>query len=159
MDGSFSERYELILPVRSHIYSNIQSKFKIARAITKCTKHGSTSLVLPRKPFKEDLTICADISPNPGPVKSNHSVSNVTSNQRHYHSPCTTSNSHIALTHVYKPSFLRSFRLSPLSKNIDHKIYNYIRTLGILKPFRGRRSGRKVKIRNMTRNYIHVHGQ
>ena len=159
MDGSFSERYELILPVRSHIVifrSSLESKFKITRAITKCTKHGSTSLVLPRKPFKEDLTICADISPNPGPVKSNDSVSNVTSNQR-LQQP-TTSNSYIALTHVYKPSFLRSFRFSPMSKHIDHKIYNYIRTLGILKPFRGRRSGRKVKIRNMTRNYIHVHG-
>ena len=83
----------------------------------------------------------------------------VTSNlQRHIIPQPTTSNSHIALTHVYKLSFLRSYRLSPLSKHIDHKIYNYIRTLGILKPFRGRRSGRKVKIRNMTRNYIHVHG-
>ena len=36
--GPFSERYELILPVRSHIVifrSSLESKFKIARAITK----------------------------------------------------------------------------------------------------------------------------
>jgi hypothetical protein len=35
MDGSFSERYELILPVRSHIVifrSSLEAKFKIARA-------------------------------------------------------------------------------------------------------------------------------
>ena len=74
MDGSFSERYELIFPVRSLIVifrSSLESKFKIAQAITKCTKHGSTSLVLPKKPCKKDLNICADISPNPDPVKSN----------------------------------------------------------------------------------------
>ena len=36
-------------------------------AVVRSVKHGVTSLALPGKLFVVDLTICVDISPNPGP--------------------------------------------------------------------------------------------
>ena len=45
----------------------LESKFKIPFAVAKQTKHGHISLVLSTKPFKTDLTVCVDVSSNPGP--------------------------------------------------------------------------------------------
>ena len=49
-------------------------KGKISFAITKSVKHGSISLVLLSNMFTADLTVCMDISPNPGPAGQNSSV-------------------------------------------------------------------------------------
>ena len=48
---------------------------------------------------------------------------------------------------VYKPSILRSLRSSPFSKYIDKSLHNCLVSLGILRPFRGCRSGKRVKER------------
>ena len=45
----------------------LESKFKIPFAVAKQTKHGPIILVLSTKPFKMDLTVCVDVSSNPGP--------------------------------------------------------------------------------------------
>lgn len=70
VDGLVLRRYCLILPINFRIIlsrSNYESNFKISRTVSKYSKHGSTSLALPTKPFKMDLTICVNICPNPGP--------------------------------------------------------------------------------------------
>ena len=68
-DGTISGVYSEFA-IRYHV--NIQrvmleSKFKIPFAVAKQTKHGPISLVLSMKHFKTDLTVCVDVSSNPGP--------------------------------------------------------------------------------------------
>ncbi len=66
VDGLVSKRYGLIFPINYHRIilrrSNYESNFGVSRTVSKSTKHGYTSLILPTKPFKTDLTICIDIS-------------------------------------------------------------------------------------------------
>ena len=62
-DGLFSRLWDVVTP-----------KGKISFLITKSVKHGSISLVLPSNMFTADLTVCMDISPNPGPARQNSSV-------------------------------------------------------------------------------------
>ena len=74
VDGSVSTKYGLIFPLNYHRImlgrSCYDSNFKVSRAVSKSTKHGYTCLIIPTKPFKTDLTICVDVSPNPGPDNS-----------------------------------------------------------------------------------------
>lgn len=124
--------------------SSPESKYVVSWAITKSTKHRSTNLVLPTKPFKTGLTICVDISSNPGPRNLNTSESErVVSNPQclHYSLPHYNPDAN----NVYSSSFLHILRRSQLSKHIDYSIHTYLASLGILKPYRGRRGGRKTK--------------
>ena len=41
--------------------------FKVSLPVTKGTKHGLISLILRSRPFKVDLSVCVDVSVNPGP--------------------------------------------------------------------------------------------
>ena len=41
--------------------------FKVSRPVTKGTKHGLICLILCSRPFKVDLSVCVDVSVNPGP--------------------------------------------------------------------------------------------
>ena len=94
MDGPLSRKYEHFSPARYRVFisqSNLESKYIVSQAITKSSKHGSTNLELPKKPFKTDLTICVDISSNPGPGSPNtianlqlsHQTDNVYNARRH----------------------------------------------------------------------------
>ena len=59
VDGLVSKRYGLIFPINYRIIlrrSNYESNFKVLHTVSKSTKHGYTSLILPTKPFKTDLT-------------------------------------------------------------------------------------------------------
>ena len=104
-------------------------------------KHGSTNLVLPKKPFKTDLTICVDISSNPGPEPATVAPNRqcLQRSPPHYNTVART---------AYSSSLLHSLRRSQLSKHIEHTLHTYLASFGILKPYRGRRGGSKVKIRN-----------
>jgi hypothetical protein len=59
---------------------NFESNLKVSRTVSKSTKHGYASLILPTKPFKTDLTICVDISSNPGPDNSEKNTCSQPSN-------------------------------------------------------------------------------
>ena len=48
---------------------------------------------------------------------------------------------------MYKPNALRRLQLSAKRPRIERAIYQRLKSLGILKPFRGCRSGKAVKIR------------
>ena len=71
VDGSVSTKFGLMFPFNYHRITlgrtYYDSKFKVSRAVSKSTKHGYTCLIIPTKPFKTDLTICVDVSSNPGP--------------------------------------------------------------------------------------------
>ena len=133
-DGSFSRKYELFFPVRYRVFisrSNHESKYITSMAITKSTKHGSTNLVLPMKPFKTDLTICVDISSNPGPRNLDTSKSeSVVSKPQCLQ--CSLPHYNTDANNVYSSSFLHSLRRSQLSKHIDYRIHTYFASLGIL---------------------------
>jgi hypothetical protein len=149
VDGLYSRRYALILPINYHRMilkrSNYESNLKVSRMVSKSTKHGYTSLMLPTKPFKTDLTICVDIFTNPGPDNSERNTCRSAKQFSKCASSCLNA---VNTNNVYKPSFLRSLRSSPSSKYIDTSLYNCLVSLGILRPFRGCRSGRRVKERN-----------
>ena len=66
--GLFSCEY--ILPAAACVVIrrlNLESHFAVSFVLTKQTKHGTTCLALPSRPFVIDLTVHVDISPNPGP--------------------------------------------------------------------------------------------
>ncbi|CAB3981754.1 Hypothetical predicted protein [Paramuricea clavata] len=117
----------------------------------------SEFVALPSKPFKVDLTICVDVSPNPGPETSkriNFGAENLIT--------VGASSRSAAITKItYKPSFIRSLRFSQLAKYIDEHTYSFLRYFEILKPYRGLRSGTKVKQRkvanNINNNVINIH--
>ena len=119
----------------------------VSQAITKSSKHGSTNLVLPKKPFKTDLTICVDISSNRGPGSPNTSEPVTVAPNRQCLQRSPPHYNTVART-VYSLSLLHSLRRSQLSKHIEHTLHTYLASFGILKPYRGRRGGSKVKIRN-----------
>ena len=48
-----------------------EAMYKVSFAVAKETKHGSVVLTLCAKPYKQDLTECVDVSPNPGPQSVN----------------------------------------------------------------------------------------
>ena len=121
-----------------------ESNFKSSRAVSKSTKHGYTCLTLPTKPFKTDLTICVDVSPNTGPDNSKRNTCDSTKLSSKCVSSCL---SKIDTCNVYKLSILRSLRSSPFSKYIDKSLHNCLISLRILRPFRGCRSWKRVKER------------
>ncbi len=149
VDGLVSKRYGLIFPINYHHIilrrSNYESNFGVLRTVSKSTKHGYTSLILPTKPFKTDLTICVDISSNPGPDNNERNTYKSAKQSLKSTSLCLNADN---TNNVYNPLFLRSLRSSPSSKYIDASLYNYLASLGILRPFRGCRSGRRVKERS-----------
>jgi hypothetical protein len=54
MDDPLSRKYEHFSSVRYRVFisqSNLESKYSVPQAITKSSKHGSTNLVLPKKPL------------------------------------------------------------------------------------------------------------
>ena len=67
-DVHLSVLYEPVLLWRVKIFRiELGSEVKMSFAVVRSAKHGVTSLALPAKLFVVDLTICVDISPNPGP--------------------------------------------------------------------------------------------
>ena len=48
-----------------------EAKYKVSFAVAKETKHGCVVLTLCAKPYKQDLTVRVDVSPNPGPQSVN----------------------------------------------------------------------------------------
>ena len=48
-------------------WRSLANKYRLRHSVIKSTKHGSTSLALASRPFVMDLTVCMDISRNPGP--------------------------------------------------------------------------------------------
>ena len=138
---SVSTKYGLILLINYHRImlgrSYYESNFKSSRAVSKSTKHGYTCLILPTKPFKTDLTICVDVSPNTGPDNSKRNTCDSTKLSSKCVSSCLNT---IDTCNVYKPSILRSLRSSPFSKSIDKSLHNCLISPGILRPFRGCRS-------------------
>jgi hypothetical protein len=71
VDGSFSIYEWTFFSQHVNIHrTKYDSKFKVPFTVNKPTKHGSICLALPSKSFKVDLTICVDVSPNPGPETS-----------------------------------------------------------------------------------------
>ena len=65
MDG---QRF-FFMPIRSTkiCCRKIASRYEVSSAIVTSTNHGQICLTFPSKLFKVDLTVCMDISPNPGP--------------------------------------------------------------------------------------------
>ena len=148
VDGLVLRKYGLILPISYRIIlsrSSYESFLKISRAVNKSSKHGFTSLILPTKPLKIDLTICVDISSNPGP--DNCERNTCESHKPSSKNPLSCLND-ANVNKVYEPSLLRSLRFSTSCKYIDKFLYNCLVSIGILRPFRGCRGGRKVKDRN-----------
>ena len=148
VDGSVSTKYGLIFPLNYHRImlgrAYYDSIFKVSRAVSKSTKHGYTCLIIPTKPFKTDLTICVDVSPNPGLENSKRNTCGPTKLSSKCVSSCLNT---VDTCNVYKPSILRNLRSSPFSENIDKSLHNCLVSLGILRPFRGCRSGKRVKER------------
>lgn len=126
------------------------SKGKISFAITKSVKHGSISLALSSKLFTVDLTVCMDISPNPGPASRNTSVTELS-----HHCLHTPSSSVVAPSKIkYSQCFLKSLRYSSQTRYINSHVYFMIRLIGILKPFRGRRGGKSLRFREYLNEYL-----
>ena len=132
--------YHRIMLGRSYYESN----FKVLCAVIKSTKPGYACLIIPTKPFKTDLTICVDVSSNPGPDNSKRNTCGPTKLSSKCVSSCLNT---VDTCNVYKPSMLRSLRSSLFSKYIDKSLHNCLVSLGILKPFRGCRSGKRMKER------------
>ena len=160
-DGSFLVRYRLIsLPLvtcRIIIYrKNLQSKFKVSYMVKKAIKHGSTAHILLVKPFIMDLTVCVDISPNPGPDLDDSKANYLGSHSGK--SPSSRMDALESKTNnlTYTSRFLHSLRFTSSSKYIDRNIFITLGLLCIQKPFRGRRSGRKVKQREAHNRYFNV---
>ena len=57
------------MPIRSTkiCRRKIALRYEVLFAIVRSTNHGLICLALPSKLFEVDLTVCKDISPNPGP--------------------------------------------------------------------------------------------
>ena len=66
MDG---QRFCFFMPIRSTkiCCRKIASRYEVSSAIVTSTNHGQICLTFPSKLFEVDLTVCMDISPNPGP--------------------------------------------------------------------------------------------
>ena len=114
-DGSFKGICEFIFfKIHVNIYQTYcQSNFQITSAVNKSTKHGSICLVLPSKHFEVDLTICVDVSSNPGPELTTKRSIFGSNNSRSTRLPTWLApniNSNI----VYKPSYVRGFNLPHL---------------------------------------------
>jgi hypothetical protein len=151
VDGSFSIYEWTFFSQHVNIHrTKYDSKFKVPFAVNKPTKHGSICLALPSKPFKVDLTICVDVSPNPGPETSkrnNFGTENLIT-------VGAASRSAAITKIVYKPTYIRSLRSSQLAKHIDEHTYSVLRYFEILKPYRGLRSGINAKQRRKIANNI-----
>ncbi len=132
---------------------NCESNFKITLAFNKSAKHGSTCLALPSKPFVVDLTIYIDVESNPGPDTAEIILFGSECSRSAPLPMCLSEN-----LFGYKPSYFRTLRSSPLTKHIDPKTHYCLRLLGILKPSRGRKSGKKVKYCELANNVSNIHG-
>ena len=60
---------------------------------------------------------------------------------------------------LYKPSYIRGFKSSPLTKYIDPRAHHCLHMLRILKTFQGCKNGNKTKQHKLANNksYIHAH--
>ena len=103
----------------------------------------SISLVLPSNMFTADLTVCMDISPNPGPARQNSSV--IELSHHCLHTPASSVDA--SITRKYSQSLLKSLRFSSQTKYINNYVYSMFRRFGILKPFRGCRGGKSFRFR------------
>ncbi len=74
--GSISKIYESLFFGQNVniLRRKYESKYIVPFAVNKQSKRGSICLILPSKPVKVDLTICVDVSPNPGPESSKESI-------------------------------------------------------------------------------------
>ena len=120
-DGSIPKICESIF-LRQRVYvhrTKSESKFEVPFTVNKSSKHGSICIALLSKPFKVDLTICIDVSPNPGPKTSernNFGTENLTT--------VGASSRLAAITMMtHKPSFFRSLRFSQSAKYIDENTF------------------------------------
>ena len=163
VDVSFLAKYRPISLLKNLVIArvvicrrNLQSMFNTSYVVNKATKHGLTVLILPVKPFIMDLTICVDISPNPGPKLDNSEINNLGSHSVKSSSSRMSVLESKANNLSYTSRFLRSLRFIPSCKYIDRNIYSIIGLLRIQKPFRGRRSGRRVKQREAQNRHSNV---
>ena len=125
------------------------SKGKISLTINKSFKHGTISLALPSNLFTVDLTVCMDISPNPGPASPNISMTELS-----HHRPHTASSSVVApCRRKCSQRLLKSLRFSSQTKYINNSM---IRRFGILKPCRGCRGGKSLRFRECLNEYLSI---
>jgi hypothetical protein len=113
VDGLVSKRYGLIFPINYHRIilrrTNYKSNFGVSRMVSKSTKHGYTSLILATKPFKTDLTVCVDISSNPGPDNNERNTYKSAKQSSKSTSLCLNADN---TNNVYNPLFVRRLPLS-----------------------------------------------
>ena len=76
-NGKFPRNFISTVFLNIHIYRvDFSSNFQVFMVINRYTKRGGTCLMLPSNKFHVDLTICMDISPNPGPESSTRKCDN-----------------------------------------------------------------------------------
>jgi hypothetical protein len=76
-NGKFPRYFISTVFLNIHIYRvDFSSNFQVFMVINRYTKRGDTCLILPSNKFHVDLTICMDISPNPGPESSTRKCDN-----------------------------------------------------------------------------------
>ena len=141
VDGWFQRTYEPILLRHVTFYrKKLGSNLKIQFAVFKNGKHGVTSLALPQKPFKIDLTISMDISPNPGPDLG---TSRSTENQYR-----ATPRLNSITTHYYSSSELLSFRKYESTRHLPLEMISSLKEHRLLRT-RGSRGGNLVRLKRM----------
>ena len=129
---------------------DIRPKSKVSFAITKSVKHGSISLVLLSNMFTADLTVCMDISLDPGPAGQNCSVTELSHHCLHTPAPSVDA----SITRKYSQSLLKSLRFSSQTKYINNYVYSMFHRFGILKPFRGCRGGKSLRFREYLNEHL-----
>lgn len=122
MDGLPRNNYGLIA-LCDHVVvkrSYYESKFKASFAIYKVSKRGYTCILLPSMPFKIDLTICVDVSSNPGPEKQIKPCEEKGFGNVNYASPCYCE----SISRIkYGSNDLHNIRFSSLTKYVDRDLY------------------------------------